>query len=69
MTYWTILWITFLGGPFDGEVTFLAYPSEQSCLDAQTTVSDTLPYDHNIKCEVSDMPSSLIRPRRNPRYE
>lgn len=69
MTYWTILWITFLGGPFDGESGFMAYPSLETCEKALNVVSDTLPYDHNITCEETGVASSSPRPKRNPRYE
>jgi hypothetical protein len=31
MEYWTIMWITALGGMIDGNVTALVYPSLASC--------------------------------------
>ena len=68
-TFWTILWVTALGGPYDSESAFLVYPSLEACEAALTPVSDTLPYDHNMICEETEMPSSSIRPKRNPRYE
>lgn len=67
-TFWTILWVTALGGPYDSESAFLVYPSLETCEAALTPVSDTLPYDHNMICEETEMPSSSIRPKRNPRY-
>jgi hypothetical protein len=66
MEYWTILWITFIGGPFDGQVTFLAYPSYAECTEATRTVSDTLSYDHNMECERSSSISGSIRPLKRP---
>ena len=66
MTYWTILWITALGGPYDNQSAFLVYPSLETCEAALTPVSDTLPYDHNMICEETEMPSSSIRPKRRP---
>lgn len=69
MEYWTVLWITFLGGPFDNQTMFLAYPSLAQCEAATSVVSDTLPYDHKLECEVSTTPSSSIKPKRSPIYE
>lgn len=66
MEYWTILWITALSGSIDGNVTALVYPSLTSCEAALTPVSNTLPYDHNMICEETEMPSSSIRPKRRP---
>lgn len=66
MTFWTIMWITALGGMIDGNVTALVYPSLESCEAALSAVSDTLPYDHNMICEETEMPSSSIRPKRRP---
>lgn len=66
MEFWTILWITFLGGPFDGERTFLAYPSLQDCLAATSAVSQTLNYDHNLSCEESTTPSKSFPPKPRP---
>jgi len=31
MTYWTVMWITIMGGMLDGETTSVAYPSLDSC--------------------------------------
>lgn len=66
MTYWTILWITALGGPFDGEMSYMVYPSMETCEAATATISATLPYDHSIECEATDVLSSSLRPKRNP---
>lgn len=68
MTYWTIMWITILGGPFDGQGSFVAYPSLASCKAALSSVGDTLPYDHNLLCEETTTPSSSLRPQPNPFY-
>ena len=66
MEYWTIMWITALGGMIDGNVTALVYPSLETCEAALSTVSDTLLYDHNMICEETEVASSSIRPKRRP---
>lgn len=66
MKFWTILWITFAGGPFDDQQAYMVYPSLETCEHALTVVSDTLPYDHNMICEETPTPSSSIRPKRRP---
>ena len=66
MTYWTILWITALGGPFDGDVSYMVYPSLETCEAATATISATLPYDHTIQCEETTMLSSSLRPKPRP---
>lgn len=66
MEYWTVLWITFIGGPFDGERTYLVYPSYETCFAAHVAVSDTLPYDHKIDCAETDQMSASIRPQARP---
>ena len=68
MTYWTIMWITILGGPHDGQGSFVAYKSLETCEAALMTVSDTLHYDHNLLCEETPTPSSSMRPQPNPFY-
>lgn len=68
MTYWTIMWITALGGMIDGNVTALVYPSLGTCEAALSAVGDTLPYDHNMLCEETTTPSGSIRPQPNPFY-
>lgn len=69
MKFWTILWITALGGPYDGESAYMVYPSLDACEEATTVISGTLPYSHNIICEETTVLSSSLRPKRNPRYE
>ena len=66
MEFWTILWITVLGGPLDGTITGLIYPDLASCEAALNPVSDTLPYDHKLLCEESTNVSSTVRPRQRP---
>lgn len=66
MTYWTIMWITALGGVIDGNVTALVYPSLETCEAALSAVGDTLPYDHNMLCEETTTLSGSIRPQRRP---
>lgn len=69
MTYWTILWVTFLGGPFNGESAFMVYSSLEECENALGVISGTVSYDHMLYCEETTTQSSSIRPKRNPRYE
>ncbi len=66
MTYWTIMMITILSGPLEETQMGLIYPSEQACLEAVNQVTDTLPYDYKVKCEVTDSVSSTIRPKARP---
>lgn len=66
MEYWTVLIITVLGGYMDGAGAAIPYPTEAACVTALTTVSNTLPYDHNIRCHVSEVPSASIRPQPRP---
>jgi hypothetical protein len=68
MDIWTVLFVTALGGPFDGEVSYMVYPSLESCETAAAIISQTLPYDHQMECEPTVMQSSSIRPKRNPFY-
>lgn len=65
-TFWTILWVTALGGPYDSESAFLVYPSLEACEAALIPVSDTLPYDHSLICEETTALSSSLRPRPRP---
>lgn len=69
MTYWTILWITVIGGPLNGSQSYLVYPSYEECMAAHQIVSETISYDHKVRCEESVTLSGTIRPLRNPRYE
>lgn len=66
MTFWTALIVTFIGGSLDGASSYLLYPSEAACLAAHRTVSETLSYDHRIRCEPTRMASSSIRPMPRP---
>lgn len=68
MTYWTIMWITMLGGPYDGQGSFIVYKSLEQCEAALSAVGDTLHYDHNLLCEETTTPSSSMRPQPNPFY-
>ena len=69
MTYWTILWITLLSGPLDGQKAYMVYPSMETCRKALTVISDTISYDHNMICEETPTMSTSLRPKRNPRYD
>ena len=67
MQTWTLLLITALGGPLDGERTgTVTYPSMGACLAAHQTVSDGLGYDHKIACQPTTTVSSSIRPKQRP---
>lgn len=66
MTYWTILWITMIGGPYDGEYGFMIYKSYEDCFAAHQIISATLNYNHQIECEVTATASSSIRPMPRP---
>lgn len=66
MTYWTILFVTALGGPFDGETSYMVYPSLETCEAATAAISSTLPYDHRIECEETTTLSSSLRPMPRP---
>lgn len=68
MEYWTVLWVTVLSGPLDGSTSGLIYPTLAACEAATTTISGTLPYDHSIACNTTDIMSASIRPKRNPTY-
>ena len=47
----TILWITMLSGPMEGDVFGIPYVSEEACKAAMKPVGDTLDYDYNMQCE------------------
>lgn len=66
MEYWTVLWITVLGGPLDGTGSGLLYQSMQECDAARAVISDTLPYDHSLECIETAVISASIRPMPRP---
>lgn len=68
MTYWTILWITILGGPLDGTQSGIVFKSEAECHAARETVYDLVygQYTSILECEPSDLASGSIRPKRRP---
>jgi len=66
MEYWTVMIITVLGGYMDGAGAAIPYPTEAACEAARKPVSSTLPYDHNLDCFVSEVPSASIRPKPRP---
>lgn len=66
MAFWTVMWITMLSDPFEFATSYVVYPSLASCEAALLTVSDTLPYEHNLICEETPTPSSSLRPKRRP---
>jgi hypothetical protein len=66
MEFWTVMWISVLGGDFDNMTSAIAYPSLDACEAALAPVSGTLPYDHNMICEETATPSASIRPMPRP---
>jgi len=66
MNTWTLLLVTVLGGPMDGERGGLLYPSMAACLAAHHVISDGLGYNHQIRCEDTGILSSSMRPRPRP---
>jgi hypothetical protein len=70
MTYWTIMMITVLSGPLEGQVSTIAFKNESLCYEAAETMSASLKasYDYKMQCMVSSTPSNSIRPKRNPSY-
>ena len=54
MTYLTIMLVTILSGPMEGESFVIPYNSEEACRASQKTISDTLDYDHNMLCAVTE---------------
>lgn len=66
MTYWTVLWITIIGGPLDGSQSYLLYPSHDACFAAHQVVASTLTYDYKVRCEETDTASRSIKPKARP---
>jgi hypothetical protein len=66
MTYWTALVITILSGPFADREMMLIYPSLAECRAAGPIVSDTLSYDHKLRCVESNSITASLRPQARP---
>lgn len=66
MEYFTILWVTVLGGPLDGSTSGLVYSSLDQCEKATIVVSATLDYDHSMDCDESMLMSMSMRPKPRP---
>lgn len=68
MIYWTILIITY-GGFLKGDVSYVAYPSQEACEEAMLLTYDLL-YpkmpDLMLQCHESAFPSASIRPMPRP---
>lgn len=65
--FWTLLIFTSLSEPLEDQTSGLVwYPSLEECVAASKIISDTLPYDHQIECEVSRTMSSSMRPVPRP---
>jgi hypothetical protein len=72
MEYWTLLIITiFSEGPLENATSGLVYRSMADCEAAIPAVVVTLDnqYDFKVACQQTEVPSSSIRPKRNPFYE
>jgi hypothetical protein len=69
MEFWTVMWISVLGGDFDNMTSAIAYPSLDACEAALAPVSNTLPYDHSIVCEETALASGSIQPQQRPTPE
>ena len=63
-----IMIIITLSGPMTDSQSYLLYSSLDACNASTRIVSDTLDYDHTIKCEGGDEMVSSPRPKRNPIY-
>lgn len=66
MTFWTVLWIGFIGGPMDGQHAFVVYPDLAACEAATAQISATLDYDHSLECQETPAARTSIRPQRRP---
>lgn len=47
----TILWITVLSGPLDGDTYGIPYLTMDACMAAMKPVGDTLDHDYVMGCE------------------
>jgi len=47
----TILWITALSGPLEGDTYGIPYLTEKACVAAMKPVGDTLDHDYAMVCE------------------
>lgn len=66
MTFWTVLWITVIGGSADGVTFPVLFQTEADCNAARAMISDALKYDNAIECVPSEFPSNSPRPRHRP---
>ena len=69
MTFWTLMFITVIGGEMDGSQSYVLHRSMADCNAAISATSDTITYDHAMECVASDTPSGSIRPRQKPKGE
>jgi hypothetical protein len=68
MEFWTVLWISVLGGQLDGSTSGLLYPSLEACEAAIPAVVGTIgeAYDFSVICEETVTLSASIRPMPRP---
>lgn len=67
--FWTILIITYSGALFDGQVSYVATPSQDACEEAMNIMYDVLHPkmpDIMIQCIETTTMSSSIRPMPRP---
>jgi hypothetical protein len=55
----TILWITALSGPLDGDTYGIPYLSMETCMAAMKPVGDTLDHDYAMACETLPIEAEL----------
>jgi hypothetical protein len=71
MKYITILWVSILSGTIEGAGGGIAFNSAAECEAAMPEVWALThdQYDATMTCEVTNVASGSIRPRRNPKGE
>lgn len=71
MKFWTMMVIVYGTGVFHEEQSLIAYPSVEACGAAiepvWATFDGAFP-DMVIQCVPTEMPSRILRPKRNPIY-
>ena len=58
-TTMTILWITMLGGPLEGDTFGIPYLTPEACEAAMRPVGDSLDYDWSMQCETLPVTKEL----------
>ena len=55
----TILWITALSGPLEGDTYGIPYLTPEACKAAMKPVGDTLDHDYSMQCETLPIEAEL----------